>query len=345
MTAHVSGRPRVEIADIAYRLPDRVVTNTELAEAHPDWDMGRVASRAGVLTRHIAADGETALDLGAAASKALLARHPGLIERLDGLIFCTQTPDYVMPPNACLLHEQLGLRDEVLAMDTNLACSGFVYALAVAEGLISAGTCHDLLIVTADTYSRLTNAGDRAVRTLFGDAGAATWVHASGDGQRGVLDLQCATSGKGYQSFYVPAGGFRTPSSAATSREETDRSGNVRTAEDIHMDGLGVLSFVQSKVPGQVRDLLSRNGVTTEDLDLVVFHQASKMALETLTRSLGLDARIVFQNLGSVGNTVSASIPISLAQGAEEGRTPAGSLVLLSSFGVGLSWASALVRF
>lgn len=345
MSRQRTGPPRVEIADIAYHLPERVVTNDELSRLHPEWDMDRVEARAGVLTRHVAAEGETALDLGAAACQALLERNRGLADQVDGLVFCTQTPDYVMPPNACVLHERLGLGDDVLAMDTNLACSGFVYALAVAEGLIAAGSCTNVLVVTADTYTRLINPGDRAVRTLFGDAGAATWVRAAATSESGLLDVQCATSGKGYQKFYVPAGGFRTPRSEATSREETDQSGNVRTAQDIHMDGLGVLSFVTSKVPRQVRDLLERNNVTTGDLDLVVLHQASQMALDSLTRALKLDGDLVFRNLGSIGNTVSASIPICLAQAAEEGRTPPGSLVLLCGFGVGLSWASALVRF
>jgi 3-oxoacyl-[acyl-carrier-protein] synthase III len=339
------GRPIVEIADIAYHLPDRVVTNDDLGEIHPDWDMDRVGSRAGVLSRHVAADGETALDLGAAASHALIDRHPGLADQLDGLIFCTQTPDYVMPPNACVLHERLGLGEDVLALDTNLACSGFVYALAMAEGLIATGSCSNVLVVTADTYSRLINPGDRAAGTLFGDAAAATWVRSSSTEGRGLLDVQCATSGVGYEKFYVPAGGFRTPRSAATATEETDRNGNVRTAQDIHMDGLGVLSFVTSKVPNQVRVVLDRNSTTPDDLDLVVFHQASKMALDTLTRSLKVRPDRVFRNLESIGNTVSASIPISLAQAAVDGRTPEGALVLLSSFGVGLSWATALVRF
>ena len=337
--------PRVAIADIACHLPNQVVTNAELSESFPEWDMDRVAKRAGVLQRHIAGPAETALDMGVAASRALLDRHPGLAGEIDGIIFCTQTPDYVMPPNSCVLQGKLGLRDEVLALVINLACSGYVYSLALAEGLIVAGTCTNVLVVTADTYSRLINPGDRAARTLFGDGAAVTWVRATTDDRTGLLDVLCATSGNGFEKFFVPAGGARTPRSADTAREKVDGSGNVRTDEDVHMDGLGVLSFVRAKVPTQVRTLLEREGITVADLDLVVFHQASKLALDVLTKALKLPEDKVFRNLSSIGNTVSASIPISLEQARAEGAIAPGSLVLLCGFGVGLSWASALVRF
>lgn len=346
LMSHTTRRsPRVAIVDIACHLPDRVVTNAELSEVYPAWDMDRVAKRAGVLQRHIAGAEETALDLGVAASRALLDRHPGLVDQIDGVIFCTQTSDYVMPPNSCVLHRELGLRDEVLALDINLACSGYVYSLALAEGLIVAGTCTNVLVVTADTYSRLINPGDRAARTLFGDGAAASWVRAAADDRTGLVDVMCATSGNGFEKFFIPAGGARTPRSADTAREQVDSSGNVRTDEDIHMDGLGVLSFAKAKVPTQVRTLLDREGITVADLDLVVFHQASKLALDVLTKALKLPEDKVFRNLASIGNTVSASIPISLAQARAEGAIVPGSLVLLCGFGVGLSWASALVRF
>jgi 3-oxoacyl-[acyl-carrier-protein] synthase-3 len=337
--------PQVAIVDIASHLPNQVVTNAGLAAAHPAWDMDRVAKRAGILSRHIASPAETALDLGVAASRALIDRHPGLMDQIDGIIFCTQTPDYLLPPNACVLHRELGLRDEVLALDTSLACSGYVYSLALAEGLIVAGTCTNVLVVTADTYSRLINPGDRAARTLFGDGAAATWVRATTDDRSGLLDVLCATSGSGFEKFFVPAGGARIPRSADTARKKVDQSGNVRTDEDIHMDGLGVLSFVRAKVPTQVRTLLDRGGIAVADLDLVVFHQASKLALDALTRALKLPEDKVFRNMASIGNTVSASIPISLEQARAEGAIAPGSLVLLCGFGVGLSWASALVRF
>lgn len=334
---------RLRLRDVAVHLPEQVVTNEDLHREHPDWDVRRVAERAGVLSRRIAAPGETALDLAVKACQALFERNPGLRDRVDGLIFCTQTGDYVMPPNACVLHRALDLPDAVFAVDTNLACSGFVYSLALAEGLVLAGTCRDVLVVTADTYSKLIHPGDRGARTLFGDGAAVTWVDASEDGT-GIVDLLCETSGKGFESFWVPAGGMRRPSTPETRRETTNTSGNVRTDEHIHMDGMGVLSFVTSKVPGHVQRLLARNGLTAADIDLFVMHQASKLALDALTRALKAPPDRVFRHLEHVGNTVSSSIPISLAEATRAGRAPRGSKVLLCGFGVGLSWASALLQ-
>lgn len=333
----------VTIRDIATYLPEQVVTNDDLHRERPQWDMARVATRAGITSRHIAAPTETALDLAKHACTSLFERNPGLRESVDGLLFCTQTPDYVMPPNSCVLHRELGLGQRVFALDTNLACSGYVYSLALAQGLIAAGTCRDVLVVTADTYSKLIHPGDRAARTLFGDGAAVSWVSRSADGT-GVVDVLCETSGKGFESFYVPAGGHRTPRSAETSRERTNASGNTLTDEHINMDGMGVLSFVNSKIPGHVQALLARNGLGADDIDLFVFHQASQLALDALTRALKVPTERVFNNLRDHGNTVSASIPIALAEARAAGRVRPNTKVLLCGFGVGLSWASAILQ-
>jgi 3-oxoacyl-[acyl-carrier-protein] synthase-3 len=331
----------LSIAAISYYLPERVVTNRDLDRENPAWDMDRVAAKTGVFSRHVAADDETALDMSVVAANKLLERYPELRTEVDGIIFCTQTPDYIMPPNSALLHKELGLSDAVFAMDTNLACSGYVYSLAMAQGLINTGTCTNILLVTADTYSRLINPGDRSARSLFGDGAAVTWVKA---GAPGIVDLICETSGSGFEKFYIPAGGARHQSSDSKATETTDPSGNRRSDHQIHMDGMGVLSFVNSKVPGQIRRLLERNGIGIDTLDHVILHQASQMALNSLERALGIPSEMVYRNLGSVGNTVSASIPIAIAQSQEEGRIRPDDLVLISGFGVGLSWASALVR-
>lgn len=335
--------PKIQIRDIAYFLPETVETNEDLCQQNPTWQMDRVVTRTGVLRRHIAKADETALDLSLRATRLLLDRNPSLIQCLDGVIFCTQTPDYVMPPNACMLHRELELPDSVFALDINLACSGYIYALALAEGLIAAGTCSNMLLVNSDTYSKLINKGDRSARSLFGDGAAASWIVAASEGA-GLLDIICETAGSEYEKFYVPAGGHRQPLTLHSQEPATDTSGNVRTVRDIHMDGMGVLSFVNSKVPGQVYRLLARNGLLMKDLDLVIFHQASKLALDSLARTLKLSDERVFRNYAFIGNTVSASIPISLACALQEGRLKGGELVLLSGFGVGLSWASALVR-
>lgn len=305
----------ITISGIAYALPAKIVTNDDLAVEHPDWDMARVEKRTGVLRRHIA-DSETALNLACRAADELIAAHPAAQEA-DAILFCTQTPDQVMPPNSALLHEYLGLSDGVFALDFTLACSGFVYGLAQAQGLVAAGISSSILLVTADTYSRLIDPDDRGPRVLFGDGAAVTWL-TSGD--RGLVDIAAATSGRDHRSFMVPKG-----------------------STVLQMDGLQVLGFIQSHVPTQVSTLLARNGLRVENIDLFVFHQASRLALDSLQRVLGIPQERMYSNLERVGNTVSASIPMALRDAIDEGRAGPGSRVLLCGFGVGMSWASAIV--
>jgi 3-oxoacyl-[acyl-carrier-protein] synthase-3 len=334
----------MRIADIAVGLPDRVVTNEQLCGENPDWDMAKIAGRSGVLSRHVAADGETALDLASAACRHLLSTNADLLATIDGLIMCTESQDYLLPPDGCILHGLLGLRQDCFVTDINLACSGFVYGLALARGLMATGTCHDVLLITADTYSKKINRRDRSSRVLFGDGAAVTWL-SDVPGPGHVVDIVCATDGTGYDKFIVPAGGDRVPISADTAVESEDDSGNWRRQQDIHMDGMAILTFATTKVPQQVKGLLHRNELTVDDIDLFVFHQASALVLDSLARLLRIPPGKVFSNLGQLGNTVSSSIPIALSDALAAHLIKPGSRILISGFGVGLSWASALLQY
>jgi 3-oxoacyl-[acyl-carrier-protein] synthase-3 len=334
----------VRIAHIEYYLPEKILSNAELHDENPNWDMKLVAQRAGVLTRHIAAPGETALDLAVKACEKLFAQQPQWRGQTQAVIFCTQSPDYVMPPNSAVIHKYLRLNENVFAFDINSACSGYIHGLAIARGLISSGLVQNVLLINADTYSKYIHPQDRSARVLFGDGASVSWIEGAPT-ERGILDIICATSGNDYDKFIIPAGGCRLPKSAETGRLVTNDSGNIRSQEHIHMDGLGVLSFVNSKVPSHVRLILERNRLSVDDIDLFVFHQASKMVIDSLTRLLKLDPQKVFSNLADNGNMVSASIPIALKQALDAGRFKEGSRVLISGFGVGLTWATAIIDF
>jgi 3-oxoacyl-[acyl-carrier-protein] synthase-3 len=334
---------RPAIKAISTYLPERVVTNEELAADNPSWDMDLVGKKTGVLSRHIARDDETALDLAIAACHKLFERVDSARTAIDAVLFCTQEGDYVMPPNSCLLHAELELDERVLAFDYNLACSGFTYGLALAQGLMLAGTATNVLLVTSHTYSKLIHPRDRSAMVLFGDGAAVTWL-AAAEGEEGLVDVDMGTSGRSWRDFWVPAGGARTPRSARTSQQPHVEDGDFRTPENIHMNGMGVLAFVNSKVPPSVERVLERQGLGHHDIDLFVFHQASAMALDTLERRLKIAPDKNFRNLERVGNLVSASIPVALHDAVESGRVAQGDLVLLSGFGVGLSWATALIR-
>ncbi len=333
----------IQIKEIAFYLPDLIVKNSDLKVKHPDWDMTQVEDRTGVIERHIASEKETALNLAVEASKKLLTSELNK-DTLDALIFCSQSSDYILPGNSFILHKELGLPENVFVFDFNLACSGYVYGLAICKSLIASGIANNVLFVTSDTYSKYIHEEDRSARALFGDGASASWINASADGQ-GVIDILCATYGKFYDKFIIPAGGCRLPKSESTKTLLKDHSGNTRTAEHIHMDGMGILSFVNAKVPEQVRVILQRNNLTVNDIDIFIFHQASKMVLDSLTRLLKLDPNKVFRNIDKIGNTVSSSIPICLKQAKDAGLIKPGSKVLISGFGVGLSYATALINY
>ena len=329
------------IAAVDYALPDRRVMNTELGELHPEWKMSRVVHLTGVESRHWAQTDETALDLGEAACRRLLVRTGLDPTNVDAILFCTQSPDYIMPPNACLLQHRLGVPDTVAALDFTLACSGFVYGLWLAKALIESGSARNVLLVTAETYSKWTRPDDRGTMTLFGDGAAAALISA---GRAGLGAFQLATDGSGGACFMVPTGGAREPRSAAA-RSNVDGDGQAGGADHIVMDGNAVLEFIKREVPKLARTLLTQAELTLDDLDLVVFHQGSLVSLAYLYRVLGVPEHKRFTNIDHVGNTVSASIPIALREAELQGVLRPGMRVMLVGFGVGLSWGGCIVTW
>jgi len=332
----------IGIEAIASAFPSARLDNEELRAAFPDWDFDRLEKRTGVIGRYIAAESETALDLAERACHELAARGNLRPAEIDALVFCTQSPDYLMPPNACLLHGRLDLRPEVLAFDTNLACSGYIYGLQIAASLIGSGAAMRVLLATADTYSRYIHPGDRSTRCLFGDGGAVSIISQSPEGRR-IRAIRCGTAGKHHCKFIIPAGGARRPRSLDTAHEIVDDSGNVRTQEHIHMDGMGVLSFFNTTVPSSVKTTLEQNGLTIDDIDVFIFHQASQLALDNIRAALGIPREKMIYDLAETGNLVSASIPVALSRALDSGHARRGQTALLCGFGVGLSWGTAIV--
>lgn len=329
------------IKDIEYYLPETILSNNDLMKENPSWDMEKVALKTGVQKRHIARDSETACDLAIQACARLFSKYDKDI--VDAIIFCTQSPDYIMPSNAYLIHRHFGFKEKVIAFDITQACSGYVYGLVIANSLIVSGTAENILLVNADTYSKYINKKDRSTRSLFGDGASATFI-TSASSDTGIIDFDISSSGKGFENFYIPAGGCKLPYSKASLAEKTDDNGNVYTDLDIHMDGMGVLNFFRNKVTQQVRALLSKNKLSIDDIDLFVFHQASKVALDSLSAALKIPPDKMYVRLTNVGNLVSASIPVALKMAMDEGKLRTESKVLISGFGVGLSWASMLIR-
>jgi len=330
------------IRGIDFSLPEKVMTNSELSYLHPGWKMEEVQTRTGVQNRHWCQENETALDLGEKAARILMKRVEMLPSDIRTIIFCTQSPDYPMPPNACLLQHRLGVPKHVGAFDINLACSGYIYGLHLAKALIQAEMSDNILLVTAETYSRWMNPNDRGPTTLFGDAGAATIISS---GKAGLREFVLGTDGGGAQTFYVPAGGAKKPHSDDTKKPIEDENGNIRTEENLFMNGAEVLDFVKREVPPAFQNLLRVSSWGLDDVDLFVFHQASQISLDLLFKMLNIPANKQFVNLSAIGNTVSASIPIALREAELRGVLKPGMRIILMGFGVGLSWGGCTVTW
>lgn len=329
------------IRNIEYFLPEKIVSNSDLEFQFPNWDLNKIKLKTGVLNRHIAEPDETALDLSINACNKLFSYYD--INKIDAIVYCTQSPDYIMPSNSFLLHKSFKFKEEIICYDFNHACSGYIYGLIMANSFIKSGIAQSVLLINSDTYSKYINPLDRSTRVLFGD-GAAVTVIEKEDSSLGIQDIIVASFGKGYDKFIIPAGGSRLPKSHLTSIGKSDFVGNTRSQNDINMDGMSVWSFINSKVPSQIIKLLKKNNLDIKSIDLFVFHQASLMTLKSLIKILNIDENKVFINMENIGNTVSASIPIALKDAINAGKLKKDQIVLICGFGVGLSYGTALLK-
>ena len=305
--------------------------------------IARLKKTIGLDRRRVVESGTTAADLCEAAARRLLEGAELATESIDAMIFVTQTPDYLQPCNAAVLHGRLNLPKRCAALDVNLGCSGYVYGLWLAHMMVSAGGCEHVLLLAGDTISQIVNPKDRAVAPLFGDGGSATLIQRSEVETNAWFSLE--TDGKGFDKLIVPAGGQRTPGSVETRAEVTDDAGNVRSLENLFMDGAEIFNFSIVEEPKAVREVVEYAGLDFDVVDYFVFHQANRYILSNIAKRLKIDlAKVPMQTVERYGNQSSASIPSALC--GELGDVLCGSKsqrLLLSGFGVGLSWASVIL--
>lgn len=311
------------IRAIGTYLPERVVGNDELIERF-GWDRPFLEDKLGIQERRIAAEGEGAADMGTAAAEDLLARCPALArEDVQLLIVCTQNPDYGLPHTSALIQDRLGLAKTTACFDIGLGCSGFVYGLAVVRGMLESLGLDNALLVTSDPYSKVIDPADRGTSPLFGDGAAATWVTREGAGG-GIGAFTFGTDGAGARNLIV----------------EPAADG----ARCLSMNGRNIFEFMLTSVPDDVDRCLAANGTDRAGVDLFLMHQASNHMLSNLMRRMGIEPERMPVRIRETGNLVSSSIPFLIASLAREGAL-AGTTTLLSGFGVGLSWASTVVRW
>lgn len=338
---------RPAITAIEYYLPETVLSNAELAAEFPEWPAEKILEKTGVWERRIAASDECASDLAVAAAEKLFASGVCGPGDIDYLLFCTQSPDYFLPATACVLQHRLGIGTHAGALDFNLGCSGFVYGLGLAKGLIVSGQAESVLLLTAETYSKFMHPRDKSVRTLFGDAAAAILIQKlegnGDDSQSWIGPFVWGTDGKGAANLIVPAGGMRQREAAEVPVQ--DDFGNIRSNRNLYMNGPEILQFTLRVVPEAVQKLLSLAHLQLGDVDLFVFHQANQYMLDYLRKKLQIPPAKFVVCLRHCGNTVSSTIPIALKHAASEGTLRPGHRVMLVGFGVGYSWGATLIRW
>lgn len=326
------------IKAISYYLPEQIVTNEDLVKEFPEWTVEKVAGKVGVIQRHIASSSETASDMATKASEKLFTEHNIDRSTIDFILLCTQSPDYYLPTSACLIQNRLGLSTSCGALDFNLGCSGFVYGLSLVKGLIAGGIAKNVLLLTSETYSKHIHPKDKGNRTIFGDAAAATLI--STDGFASIEDFCLGTDGRGAENLIVRKGGQRQPD--ALGDIIFDESGNPVSSDYLFMNGGEIFNFTSEAVPVLVEQVLEKNQLSKDDIQLFVFHQANKYMMNYLRKLLEIEPDKFYFFLENVGNTVSSTIPIALYEAQKEDKLKGN--ILIAGFGVGYSWGATVLK-
>ena len=329
------------IKAISYYLPERVLTNDELIKEFPEWSIDKVAKKVGVDSRHLAADGETAGDMAEKAASKLFDEYSIDPKNIDFVMLCTQSPDYFLPSTACILQNRLGIPTSSGAFDYNLGCSGCVYGLAMAKGLIAGGIAKNVLLLTAETYQKYLHPSDKSNRSIFGDGAAACLVSTEGVAEIGEFSL--GTDGGGANKLIVGTGAARQKS--ATGISSIDDEGHIRFDDYLYMDGSGIFNFALDAVPAMMKEILAKNHLKKDDVDYYVFHQANKFMLNTIRKVCVLPREKFHIDLAETGNTISSTVLIGLKKCLATGTIQKGMSVMACGFGVGLSWGGTILKF
>jgi len=327
------------IKALAYTLPENEITNEQLVKEFPEWSVDKIADKVGINTRFVASENETSSDLAVKAAEKLFLENPNINkEDIDFVLFCTQSPDYFLPTSACIIQNKLGLPTTCGALDFNLGCSGYIYGLSLAKGLILGGIANNVLLLTGETYSKYLHPKDKGNRTIFGDAGSATLISTEGFAEIGNFSL--GTDGKGAENLIVKTGGLRykKPMNDLT----FDEKANPTSSDYLYMNGSEIFNFTIEAVPELVKNTLLKNNLTNDEIEGFVFHQANKFMLNFLRKKLKISEEKFHYYMSEVGNTVSSTIPIVLYEKLKDKGLHGN--ILLGGFGVGYSWGGCVIN-
>ena len=327
------------IKALAYTLPENEITNEQLVKEFPEWSVDKIADKVGINTRFVASENETSSDLAVKAAEKLFLENPNINkEDIDFVLFCTQSPDYFLPTSACIIQNRLGLPTTCGALDFNLGCSGYIYGLSLAKGLILGGIANNVLLLTGETYSKYLHPKDKGNRTIFGDAGSATLISTEGFAEIGNFSL--GTDGKGAENLIVKTGGLRCKS--PMNDLAFDEKANPTSSDYLYMNGSEIFNFTIEAVPELVKNTLLKNKLTNDEIEGFVFHQANKFMLNFLRKKLKINEEKFHYYMSEVGNTVSSTVPIVLYEKLKNGELHGN--ILLGGFGVGYSWGGCVIN-
>jgi 3-oxoacyl-[acyl-carrier-protein] synthase-3 len=304
------------IKAISYYLPEKVLTNEELVEIFPEWNVEKIALKVGINKRYISDEKETAVDMAVKASKKLILEHNINKDEIDFILLCTQSPDYFLPTSACIVQDMLDMPTAIGALDFNLGCSGYIYGLSLAKGLIVSGTAKNVLLITSETYTKKIHPQDKGNRSIFSDAATASLI--SDHGFASIENFKLGTDGSGFDNLILKSGCFREP--AKQNDTFFDSNGNPLSSDYIRMNGSEIFNFTIDVIPNLIKNTLKANSLEINDIGLFIFHQANKFMLDFLRKKIGISSDIFFTFLSEVGNTVSSTIPIAIYNAKKEGK-------------------------
>ncbi|MBE6434653.1 MAG: ketoacyl-ACP synthase III [Akkermansiaceae bacterium] len=328
------------IKAISYYLPKRIQTNDALVSKFPEWNAAKVSEKVGVNSRHISASDETAGDMAEKAARKLFFEYNINPEDIDFILFCTQSPDYFLPSTSCVLQNRLGLKTTCGAFDFNLGCSGAVYGLAIAKGMITSRVARNVLLLTAETYTKYLHPSDKSNQSIFGDGAAACLI--SYDGLFEIGEFVLGTDGSGAENLILRSGAARCKQSTGFS--EMDENGYTRWDDYLYMNGNAIFNFTLSTVPHLVSETLLVNSLSKEEVDYFVFHQANKFMLDSIRKVCKIPETRFYNSIEHTGNTVSSTVLIALKDAIQANLITPGMKIMLAGFGVGLSYGACILR-
>lgn len=325
------------IKAIEYFFPKNKISNTDLSIKFPDYDFEKFENKVGIKNRYWVDENETALDLAVKACEKLFQKIEK--ESIDYILYCTQSPEYFLPTTACILQDKLNLKRGIGALDFNLGCSGYTYGVSLAKGLINSNQAKNILLVTAETYSKYLHPKDRSNRAIFGDAATATLI--SFTEEENIGGFLFGTDGSGYDKLIVKNGCSRF-NFDDQAEEINYGTNNVYTDNNLYMNGPEVFNFTNEVIPDFTKEILEKNNIESTNINQFVFHQANAFMLNFMRKRLKIAPDNFYVDLNDGGNTVSCTIPIALKNYSQ--TISKEENIVIVGFGVGLSWSGGLIK-